>query len=115
MAPGDITLDGWVRTSELEPLFHGEVFDMSALEPAPFASPTLALAEPPKTLTATAELPLSAKADATAASLGAVPVGATFYAMEVSTSWTSVVPTDLAIMPVDGAGFWVKTASLPKP
>ena len=115
LAPGDVTIDAWARASELEGLIHGEVFDMSSLEPAPLASPSLALAEPPKTLTATVELPILSKPEAAAPPLGVVSVGATFFAMDVSTVWTSVVPTDLAIMPIDGAGFWVKTSTLPKP
>ncbi len=115
MAPGDITIDGWVRQTELEGLIHGEVFDMNSLEPVPLRSPTLALAVTPKTLTATSELVIASKAEAAAPPLGAVEVGATFFAMDVSTLWTSIVPTGLAIMPVDGAGFWVKTSSLPTP
>lgn len=114
VAPGDVTLDGWVRGNELEAQVHGEVIEMSSLAPKPLASPTLALAEPPKVLTAVIALPITAKPAAGAALLGAVEPGATFHAMDVSTEWTSVVPTDLAVMPVDGAGFWVKTSALPK-
>jgi hypothetical protein len=114
VSPGDVTLDGWVRMNELEPQIHGEVVDMNALAPKPLASPTLALAEPPKVLTAIIGLPLSAKPAAGAASLGVMEAGATFHAMDVSTEWTSVVPTDLALMPLDGMGFWVKTSALPR-
>ena len=73
------------------------------------------VSEPPKVLTSTTALPILAKADAAGLALGSVDVGATFFAMDVSTAWTSVVPTDLAIMPTDGSGFWVKTSTLPKP
>ena len=115
MAPGDVMIDGWVRAAELEPLIHAEVFDMNSLAPTPLVAPGLALAEPPKVLTSTTALPILAKADAAGLALGSVDVGATFFAMDVSTAWTSVVPTDLAIMPTDGSGFWVKTSTLPKP
>ncbi len=114
-APGDITIDAWVRAGDLEPLVHGEVFDMSSLEPRPLKSKTLALQQAPTMLTATSDLSMSAKADASAASIGTVETGARFYTMEVSTQWTSVIPSDLAVMPVDGGGFWVKTSTLPKP
>jgi len=114
-APGDVTIDAWVRASDLEQLTHGEVFDMSSLEPRPNAPKSLALSQPPTMLTATSELRIAVKADAKAESLGVVEAGAKFYTMEVSTEWTNVIPTDLAIMPIDGGGFWVKTASLPKP
>jgi hypothetical protein len=115
ISPGDVTLDGWVKQVELETQPFAEVIDMQLLAPRPLASPNLALAEPPKTMTATVELPILSKAETGAAPLGVVEVGATFYGMDVSTEWTSVVPTSLALMPVDGAGFWVKSASLPKP
>jgi hypothetical protein len=114
-APGDITIDAWVRASDLEPLVHGEVFDMSSLEPRPLKSKTLALQSAPTMLTAASELSMSAKAEASAPGIGVVETGARFYTMEVSTQWTSVIPSDLAIMPVDGGGFWVKTSTLPKP
>ncbi|MBM4374149.1 MAG: hypothetical protein FJ095_03620 [Deltaproteobacteria bacterium] len=114
VSPGDVTLDGWVRMNELEPQIHGELIDMNALAPKPLASPTLALAEPPKVLTAVIALPIASKPAAGAAPLGLVEPGATFHAMDVSTEWTSVVPTDLALMPLDGNGFWVKTSTLPR-
>jgi hypothetical protein len=113
-SPGDVIIDAWARTSDLEPLVRGEVFDMSSLEPRPLAPKTLALQEPPAVLTASSELSISAKAEASAPAIGLIEAGARFYAMEVSTQWTSVVPTDLAVMPVDGGGFWVKTSTLPK-
>ncbi len=114
-SPGDITIDAWVRPTDLETLTHGEVFDMSSLEPTPLAPKKLALSEPPTMLTAGGELPILAKAAAGAAQIGVVESGARFYTMEVSTEWTSVIPSDLAIMPIDGGGLWVKTSTLPKP
>ncbi|MBM4359301.1 MAG: hypothetical protein FJ096_14460 [Deltaproteobacteria bacterium] len=114
-SPGDVTITGWIRSGDVELQPYAEVVNMQLLEPPPLRSPSLALAEPPKTLTATVELPILSKAEAGAPPLGVVEVGATIHGMDVSTEWTSVIPTSLAIMPVDGAGFWVKTASLPKP
>lgn len=115
VAPGDVTLDGWVRAAEMEKQPYAELIDLAQLGPRQLSAPSLALAEPPKTLTATADLPLFAKAEDGAASLGMIETGATFFEMEASRGWSSIVPTNLAVMPVDGAGFWVKTASLPKP
>jgi hypothetical protein len=112
-AKSDVTIDAWARGRDLIALGpHAEVNDPGYVAPRPWPPKTLALENPPKPLTAIKEIPIYAK-PANGTPIGAVQVGAAFYPMATSGDWTSVLPTDLAVLPPDSGGFWVRTTSLP--
>lgn len=113
MSRADITIDAWARIKDVSYLRHAELFDMSSVSPKPLAARQLAIQDPPKPLTATSELPIHRKPENALHGIGTVEVGAKFYAMEKSGDWTNIMPETLAVLPPDGAGFWVRTAGLP--
>ena len=115
MSQSDVTIDGWVRWRDISRLGkHAEIFDPSFTAPRPWPIKKLTLQDPPKALVATAALPIHAKPSATSGAIGAIEVGARFFAMEISGQWTNIMPENLGVLPPDGGGFWVLRSTLPK-
>ncbi|MBW2457159.1 MAG: hypothetical protein JRI68_21775 [Deltaproteobacteria bacterium] len=110
----DVTIDAWVRWRDVTALRHAELFDPSYVAPKPWPIKTLRIQDPPAARTATKDLPVHHKAENSLTAIGAVEKGAQFYPMEQSGDWTNVLPSNLGVLPA-GGGFWVRTASLPKP
>jgi hypothetical protein len=114
LARSDVTVDAWARWRDLVPLGpHAEVSDPGYVAPRPYPPKTLALESPPTARTANENIPIHAK-PANGTPIGAVQAGASFYPMQTSGEWTAVLPTDLAVLPPDNGGFWVRTSSLRK-
>jgi len=111
----DVTIDAWVRWRDVTALRHAELFDPSYAAPQPWPVKKLAIKDPPPVRVAKSELPVHAKAGNALEAVGAIEAGTRFYAMEQSGDWTSVLPENLGVLPADGAGFWVRTATLPPP
>jgi hypothetical protein len=109
----DLTLDGWARARDLEPLKKGEMMDQFVPPTSAISGAQLALDPPPRVVKATKEIPIRIKRDAKDAPVGAIEVGAEIYVLETIAGWSNVLPKSLALTPPDDGGFWIPSSEVP--
>ena len=109
----DVTIDAWAKQRDLTWTRHAELMDLAAVAPKPFRERKLAIKDPPAVVVADKELPIHDKPQNRPTPIGYIEVGSRFYPMEKSGEWTNVMPESLAVLPMDGGGFWVRTAGIP--
>jgi hypothetical protein len=112
----DITIDGWVRYKDLDPLKKGEMMDQYIPPQTGVGGAQLVIDKPPRIATATKEIYIRMKRDEKERAIGVIEPGAEFYVMETVAAWTNVLPKNLYVMPVDGPdlGFWIPANEVPK-
>jgi len=112
MSRGDITIDAWVRSSQLTPLRRGEYFHQDVPQPPALNPSTLAIQDPPAVVTASQQVRVYTQPDG--AMIGIIEAGAKVYPMEAAHAWRNTMPLGLGVLPTDGRGFWVRKNELPK-
>lgn len=110
----DLTIDAWIPLKDLEPLKKGEMMDQYTPQVAPVSANTLTFDKPPPIAKATQPIPLRAKRDENAKTIGVIETGAEFYVLETVTSWTNIMPKNLGVIPPDDGGFWIPSSEVPK-
>lgn len=109
---GQVTIDGWARSSDLSALPRGETMDQQAPPVVRRNAPRLGLANTPKVVKPTREIPLRVSAKDTAPVIGVIEPGTETYVMDVMAGWASVLPQSLHVTPPEGSHFWVKASDL---
>jgi hypothetical protein len=108
---GEVVIDGWARTTDLQALARGETMDQLATQPSVRSGARLALPGSPRLVRSPREIPLRAAAK-DGEPIGAIEAGAETYVLDVVAGWASVLPKALDVMPVDNGQFWVKKEEL---
>jgi hypothetical protein len=108
---GEVVIDGWARTTDLQALPRGETMDQLATQPAVRNPARLALPSTPRLVRAPREIPLRVAAK-DGEPIGAIEAGAETYVLDVVAGWASVVPKALDVMPAENGQFWVKKEEL---
>jgi hypothetical protein len=112
---GDIRLDAWARAGELEALPPGETMDQLRRPVLQRGSPRLRLAEKPRVVRTTKQVPLRTTTSESSPIIGFIEADTDTYVLEVVAGWASVMPEAMNIAPVAGGEFWVKAADLGLP
>jgi hypothetical protein len=112
---GEVIIDAWARTQDLEALAPGETMDQLAGPAYSRSSQHLALAGQPRVVRTTQQVPLFAKASATGASIGWIEPDTDTYVIDTMAGWVSVMPKSLNVVPSGDGHFWVKSADFPRP
>jgi hypothetical protein len=110
----DLTIDGWIRGADLDPLKKGEMMDQYIPPQTQVAGAQLLIDKPPRIATATKETLIRARRDERDRPIGVVETGAEIYVMETVAGWTNVLPKSLYILPPDDGGFWIPSSEVPK-
>jgi hypothetical protein len=108
---GEIVIDAWAKTSELQPLPRGETIDQLAAPPSVRNPARLAVAAVPRVVKAPREIPLRTTARE-GEPIGVIEAGAETYVLDIVAGWASVLPRTLEVMPVENGQFWVKKEEL---
>jgi hypothetical protein len=110
----DLTIDGWVRYAELDPIKQGERVDQYIPPQTQVVGAQLAIENPPRIAKATKDIVIRARRDERERPIGVVEAGAEVYVMETVAGWTNVLPKDLHVLPPDEGGFWIVSSETPK-
>lgn len=110
----ELTIDAWIPARDLEALKKGEMMDQYTPPATSIPGATLQFDKPPAIAKATQPIPIRAKADENAKTIGFIETGAEFYVLETVTSWTNIMPKNLGVLPPDDGGFWIPAAEVPK-
>jgi hypothetical protein len=109
---GEIVLDAWARAADLSALPAGETMDEVARPVKRRNAPKLALADQPKLVRTTKEIPLKNAAGDSAKVIGKVEADTDTYVLDTVAGWASVLPKSLHVVPVSDGQFWVKASEL---
>jgi hypothetical protein len=109
---GEIVVDAWAKASELHPLPRGETSDVPSGSYLLSSAPQLQLAQLPRVVKTTRELPLRLAAREAEAPIGVVETDTDVYVMDVIASWAKVLPKSLHVLPDGEQAFWVKSSDL---
>jgi hypothetical protein len=108
----DIVVDAWAKTNELSALTRGETLD-EPLTPTPTRGAAhLALANEPRVIRTSRDVPLRASAKDSAPVIGSIAPDTETYVVETMAGWVSVLPKTLEVMPAEGGGLWAKRTDL---
>jgi hypothetical protein len=108
----DVIIDAWAKASELSALPRGELLDEQLTPPSQHGPAHLALANEPRVIRTTREVPLRAHANDADAPIGNIAPDTETYVVEIMAGWVSVLPKTLDVMPVEGGGLWAKKSDL---
>jgi hypothetical protein len=109
---GDIRVDAWARASDLSALPRGETSDLPPGSYTLTSPPQLQLAQTPRTVKTSRELPLRVAAKDAEPPVGVIEADTEVYVMDTVAGWASVLPKSLHILPAGELSFWVKSADL---
>jgi hypothetical protein len=109
----DLTIDGWIRSRDLDPLKKGEMMDQYIPPQTQVVGAQLAIDKPPRLAKAATEIAVRARRDEKEKPIGAVEPGAEIYVMETVAGWTNVLPKSLYVVPPDDGGFWIPASETP--
>jgi hypothetical protein len=109
---GEVSVDGWAKSSDLVALPKGETSDVWSGGYTLTSPPQLQLKEQPRTVRTTRELPLRLAAKEAEPPVGVVEPDTDVYVMDTVQGWANVLPKSLHILPVGEQSFWVKQADL---
>jgi hypothetical protein len=109
---GDVILDAWARAAQLSALPPGETMDQQRPPSVRRSAPRLKLAETPRVVRTTKELPIRVGASDTAKVIGRVEAGTETYVLDIVAGWASVLPKSLHVAPHGDGQFWVKADDL---
>lgn len=110
---GEVLIDAWARSRDLEALEEGETMDQIANPIVKRSSQHLALAGQPRVVRTTRQIPLRAKASDGATPIGWIEPDTDTYVIDTVAGWSSVLPRSLNVVPSGDAHFWVKASDLP--
>lgn len=109
---GEIIVDAWAKASDLQPLPRGETSDIPPESYLLTSAPQLQLAEQPRVVKTTRELPLRLAARDNEPPIGVIEPDTDVFVMDVIASWTKVLPKSLHVLPDGDQSFWVKSIDL---
>ncbi len=109
---GDVTIDAWAKASDLTPLARGETSDLPPGSYSMSTPPQLQLAQLPRVVKTTRELPLRLAAKDAEAPVGVIEAETEVYVMDTVAGWAKVLPKSLHVLPAGELSFWVKSADL---
>lgn len=109
----DLTIDGWVRYTDLDPVKQGERVDQYVPPQTQVAGAQLAIENPPRVAKATKDIIIRARRDERERPIGVVEAGAEIYVVETVAGWTNVLPKELYVLPPDNGGFWILSSETP--
>lgn len=109
---GELIIDAWAKASALTPLPRGEPADIPAGSYTLSSAPQLQLAQLPRVLRTTRELPLRLSAKDSDPAIGVIEPETEVYLMDTVGKWAKVLPKSLHVLPVGEQSFWVKAAEL---
>ena len=109
---GDVNIDAWAKASDLTPLARGETSDVPPSSYSMSTPPQLQLAQLPRVVKTTRELPLRIAAKDAEAPVGVIEADTEVYVMDTVAGWAKVLPKSLHVLPAGELSFWVKGADL---
>lgn len=108
-----IVIDAWAKKSALSALPEGETMDQAAGSTLRRGSPTLKLANNPKTVKTTKEVILRASAGDSGDVIGAIESDTEVYVLDIVAGWASVMPKSLNVAPPQSDGqFWARAKDI---
>jgi hypothetical protein len=108
-----IVIDAWARKSSLTALPEGETMDQAAGSTLKRGSPTLKLANTPRTVKTTKEVILRASAGDSGDVIGAIESDTEVYVLDIVAGWASVMPKSLNVAPPQSDGqFWARAKDI---
>lgn len=108
-----IVIDAWAKKSSLTALPEGETMDQAASSTLKRGSPTLKLANTPRTVKTTKEVILRASAGDSGDVIGAVETDTEVYVLDIVAGWASVMPKSLNVAPPQSDGqFWARAKDI---
>lgn len=109
---GEIEVDAWAKASDLTALPRGETSDLPPTSYTTSSPPQLQLAQPPRVVKSTRELPVRLAARDAEAPVGVIEPDTEIYLLDTVAGWANVLPKSLSVLPVGEQAFWVKAADL---
>lgn len=109
---GEIVVDAWAKAGDLQALPRGETSDVPAGSYLLSSAPELQLAQLPRVVKTTRELPLRLAPKDSEPAIGVIETDTEAYVMDVVAGWTKVLPKSLHVLPYGDQSFWVKSSDL---
>ncbi len=109
---GEISIDAWASTNELNPLPWGEREDALLPPVQRRLPPRLKLAEVPREVTTTKSVPIRTAPGEKGAVIGVIEPNTETYVLEVVVGWASVLPKTLHVAPAGDGQFWAPAGEL---
>ncbi|MEJ7734802.1 MAG: hypothetical protein WKG00_37135 [Polyangiaceae bacterium] len=111
---GDVVIDAWARSADLDPLAQGEMRDQLLPPQTSVASAQLTLDKAPRLVKTTKEIVLRARRDTKERPIGVVEAGAEVYVTETVAGWSNLLPRHLGMTPPPEGGFWAPSGEVPR-
>jgi hypothetical protein len=108
----DVEINGWARRSDLHELAPGETMDQPASSSTVQSPAHLALAQPPREVRTTKEIPIRDSASDSGSLIGHIESDTDVYVLDTVAGWSSVLPKALNVAPHGDNQFWVKGSDL---
>lgn len=109
---GDVIVSGWARARDLKALPKGETMDIQHGPVTKRQPPQLKLADTPKLIKTTKEVPIRTGAKEDAPVIGRIEADTETYVLDQIAGWASVLPKSLNVAPWGDGHFWVKASDL---
>ncbi len=109
---GEVFINAWARARNLKALPRGETMDVQRGSVTKRAAPQLKLADNPKVVKTTKEVPIRSKAGDKGPVIGKIEVGTETYVLDIVAGWASVLPKSLNVAPHGAGQFWVKASEI---
>ncbi|HMR75116.1 MAG TPA: hypothetical protein PKD61_08390 [Polyangiaceae bacterium] len=109
---GEVIINAWARSRELRALPRGETMDVKRGAVTKRSPPQLKLADTPKVVKTTKEIPIRSAAKDDAPIIGKIEADTETYVLDIMAGWASVLPKSLNVAPHGDGQFWVKASDV---